>query len=155
MHWLYQRSKDYLNMGRFIMNELQQLIFEHTQKNNRNAFFKYYIPKQLYDLFDYAIIQQGNVEFLTSNTNYKDIWSILQNKHYGRCKLNSIKFDENFKCYSVDVMCKELLDYIAFFHRHTCHMGEKRWKKGALKLGWSQEEVDIGYEEYYNEFWNI
>ena len=139
------------------MNDnLENFIRNHLHRNNQKQWFQYYISKELYELFDYAIIYHSfEVEFFTINEDYKRIWELLSYNHnYGRCVLKEIGYDETYDCYIVHVVCGELLNYIRSFRQSSfAVMGERQWKNHALKLGWTEDEVENGYDEYHRFVW--
>lgn len=134
------------------MNEhLNKHIHDRIHKPNSKSWMKYYISKDLYDLFTYAIVWEKNreIEFFTLNENYKDIWSILRiSEDYGYCKLIDLGYDNNYCCYVVSVICHELLVYLKSIHDYAHPLGEKVWKSKARNCGWSEEEIQYGYLEY-------
>ena len=116
---------------------------------------KYYIPKDLYDLIDYAILYRNNwnLELFSFSPDYKDIWSKLRvYDNYGHCKLLELGYDENYYCYCVDVVCADLLDYLYHMHDYyTSPSPKKVWMDRALRCGWSEEEVAVGWEDYHRK----
>ena len=112
---------------------------------------KFYIGKDLYDLFDYAVMIRNEIEFFTLNPNYKEIWNKLRvYEDYGHTRLNEMGWDNNYHCYCVDVFCPDLIDFVISWRKHHwCSTGEMSWKEHARFRGWVDEvELDEGYEEY-------
>lgn len=113
---------------------------------------RYYVPKDLYDLVDYAVLFKNgwNIEFFSFSPEYKEIWSKLRvSEDYGYCKLLELGYDDIYGCYSVDVVCADLLRYLYSMHDYyTSPISESRWKSRALDIGWSEGEVNVGWIEY-------
>ena len=128
-------------------------IIRKRLKPDSKGYMKYYIGKDLYELFDYAIIWKNtwDIEFFTQNPEYKEIWSKLRiYEDYGRCRLREFEYSEIYNCYIVDVFAPDLIEYLRSIHDYCNPMGEKLWKDKARNCGWNEEEVIIGYRIYKN-----
>ena len=112
---------------------------------------KYYIPKELYDLFDVAIIWENiwEIEFYTLNPNYKKIWDKLKvTSDYEHIKLIDSEYDKNYQCYTISVFCPELIIYLKECNNYQNKKSESVWKANAISYGWSEQEVLYGYSKY-------
>ena len=127
------------------------LIRERLHKPNSKSWMKYYIGKDLYELFDYAIVWGTiwEIEFFTQNEYYNDIWSKLNfNNDYGRVRLVDCEYMEQYQCYTVSVFAPDLIRFLRSMNDHCNVMGEKIWKGKAKNCGWNDDEVNQGYVEY-------
>lgn len=135
-------------------NRVDKYYFKYMCQKRRlkniKPLFKYLISKDLYQLADViCLYNRFNLEFLTLNHNYKSIWSKLRiSEDYGECRLLDCGFENNYKCYIVDVWCPTLVRYIQFMNDYCNPMGKVGWCNRALNLGWSNSEVEQGYLIY-------
>ena len=128
------------------------------QKNgwclNSKTYFKYWIPKKTYDLFEVAWIHnRWEIEFYTLDQDYKEIWSEFRNSSkYGPCKLNSIGYDENYHCYIVDIMAMEFMEhYMRECYSPFRYMGEEVYINHAHNMGYhNDEEIKEDWIDYHN-----
>lgn len=121
--------------------------------HNWKPLMKFYIGKDLYDLVDYAVYFKNSwdIEFFTLNEDYKEIWSKLRvREDYGRTRLRGFEWDKNYSCYSVDVFCPDLINFIISWNFHHWHsVGENIWKDHARHKGWiDEEELHQGWLVY-------
>ena len=129
------------------------------QKNGRclnsKPYFKYWIPKKTYDLFEVAWIHnRWEIEFYTLNQDYKEIWSEFRNSSkYGPCKLNSIGYDENYHCYVVDIMAMEFMEhYMKECYSPFRYMGEEVYINHAHNMGYhNDKEIKADWIDYHNK----
>ena len=131
--------------------EFKQYIKNRMHRPNSKYYLKYYIGKDLYELFDYCIIYKNNfeIEFFSRYPNHKKIWDKMNvYENYGYCKLVDCEYDENYDCYTVSVVCADLLDYLRSCHDYGSPWSEKLWKDRAKSCGWSDTDVDEGYSKY-------
>ena len=120
---------------------------------NSKTYFKYWIPKKTYDLFEVAWITKWDIEFFTLNHDYKEIWSEFRNSNkYGRCELNSIGYDENYKCYCVDILALEFLEhYMKEALSPFRYMGEDEYLEHAHSMGYTDDvEIKNDWIDYHN-----
>lgn len=135
--------------------EFVQYIKNRMHIPNSKHYLKYYIGKDLYELFDYCIIYKNNfeIEFFSRYPNHKKIWDKMNvYEHYGYCKLVDCEYDEKYDCYTVSVVCADLLDYLRSCHDYVSPWSEKLWKERAKSCGWSDTDVSEGYKEYRLEY---
>lgn len=129
------------------------------QKNGRclnsKPYFKYWIPKKTYDLFEVAwITNRWEIEFFTLNQDYKEIWTEFRNSSkYGPCKLNSIEYDEKYHCYCVDIMAMEFMEhYMKECYSPFRYMGEKVYLEHAHNMGYTNDtEIKEDWIDYHNK----
>ena len=134
--------------------ELNQYIKKRTHYPNAKPYMKYYIDKNLYELFTYAIIYRNNweIEFFTLEPNHKKIWNKLSNSQYGYTKLSDFGYDKNFHCYTISIFCPDLLNYLKYVHRFDCKINETDWKKRAKECNWTKQEIEYGYSKYMEQY---
>lgn len=133
------------------MTSIHSYLLNKRRLHNWKPLMKFYIGKDLYDLFDYAVRTRNEIEFFTLNPNYKEIWSKLRVfEHYGHTKLNSIGWNENYHCYCVDVFCPDLVQYvISWRFHHWCSTSDSNWKAHARFKGWvDEDELEEGCKQY-------
>lgn len=132
------------------IKRLNNYINRRLHIPNSKSWLKYYIGKDLYELFSYAVVIERNfeIEFFTLDENYKKIWMILRTGDYGHCALTDMGYDHNYHCYTVSVVCLELLYYLKVVHDYSNVMGERIWKDKAKNCGWNEKEITEGYFEY-------
>ena len=134
---------------------IEQFIRQKNGRcNNSKTYFKYWIPKKTYDLFEVAWISKWDIEFFTREENYYEIWDEFKDhqNRYGRCKLNSMGYDKNYYCYVVDIFHADLLEHympdcLSPYH----YMGETQFLKHAHSLGYTNdEEIKTDWIYYHN-----
>lgn len=133
--------------------QLNSYIQNRIHKINNKGYLKYYIDKNLYDLFSYSIFFKNSyeIEFFTLNQEYMDIWYLMKkNNDYGRVELVDFGYDENYFCYTVSIFCPDLLSYLYSMHDYANVLGENLWMDKCRGCNWSEEEIIEGYYEYKN-----
>lgn len=135
-------------MSKYQLNYIENRI----RKSNSKSLMKYYTPKEFYNLFDYVIVYpMWELEFFTLRPDYRKIWDFFRKdpQFFGRASLVGMEWDNNYKCYTVDICCLEFIEFIRHFNNDFhCTMAEKSWKSMVADNGWSEDEVDEGYEKY-------
>lgn len=153
---IFSGEEDMRNGGCYVMTSDRMLnarIMNRIHKPNSKSWMKYYIGKDLYDLFSYAIVWKNiwEIEFFTLNEeSSKNIWDNLNvYRDYGRVKLvDSVEYDDNYQCYTISVFCPDLIMYLKSCNDYVNPFSEVVWKNKALNCGWSKSEVDEGYIDY-------
>lgn len=117
--------------------------------NCKNS-MKFYISKEIYDLFDYAVFYKNSFsfEFYTLNKNYKKILDYFEREFDAR--LNCCEWDTNYNCYCVDISCISLMVWLEHWNcHHWCSTNENSWKSMAREKGWiDEDELNTGWVEY-------
>ena len=153
-------SNDELNNKLFIYEtDLNEYIYYHTHRINQKNYFRYYIDKKLYKLFSYCFIYPNNfeVEFFTLSDDYEKIWEKMSNGDYGYTNLVDCEYDENYHCYTVSVVCGDLLNYMERMYNFASPLSEKTWKEKAENCNWNNAEIYYGYMNYKQRCreWNL
>lgn len=134
-------------MTKYQLNYIESRI----RKSNSKILMKYYTPKEFYNLFDYVIAYPNiwELEFFTLHPEYQKIWDYFKTGEMGYARLVGMEWDNKYKCYTVDISCMEFMEYIRHFNKdfHST-MSEKSWKSMVARNGWSEDEVNEGYEKY-------
>lgn len=117
---------------------------------NSKESMKFYIDKEVYDLFDFCVVYRNSFsfEFFTLNKSYKRIYNYF--KHEFDARLRCCEWDINYDCYCVDFSCVQLLVWLDhWYNRPWISSGEKGWKDMARDRGWvDEEELHEGWLEY-------
>ena len=117
---------------------------------NYKESMKFYIDKNVYDLFDFCVFYKNSFsfEFFTMNNDYERIFEYFRKEFDTR--LICMGWDVNYNCYCVDFSCVPLLEWLDHWH---CHLwvvsSEIHWKRMVRNKGWVDEnEVHEGWLEY-------
>lgn len=117
---------------------------------NSKDYFKYHIPKIIYDLFEVAWIHNHfSIDFFTLSEDYKEIWSYFRTK--GPCRLNEMEWDDNYHCYVIDITAGPFLAGIKEANSPFRYVGQEMYIDRATKLGYTDiEEIRKDWMEYHN-----
>ena len=128
--------------------------FKHKLKRrglfNCKESMKFYINKEIYDLFDYTVFYKNSFsfEFYTLNKDYKKIFDYFKEEFDAR--LICCEWDNNYNCYCVDISCVPLMVWLEHWNcKPWISSGESNWKSMARERGWfDEDDLDKGWSEY-------
>lgn len=121
---------------------------------NSKDYLKYYIPCEVYDLFEVLWLRENSFdfEFFTLHPDYKEIWSeFRKSNRYGHAGLMELGYDDIYHCYVVHIRSASLLAGLQEFHSPYRYMGESVFFENAHKLGYTNDtEIREDWINYHN-----